>query len=130
MTTTLNAPRDAGARPTDVAAMVLTGPNTFESRRLARPTIAPDGALLEVELCGVCGTDLKYFSGKLAPPYPLILGHEIVGRVAEIGPVAAARYGVDAGDRVILESSIPCWSCSYCRSGAYRLCPTKGGYGT
>ncbi len=115
---------------TDVAAMVLVGPNTLEPRRLARPTIAADGAFVRVEMCGVCGTDLKYFGGKLTPPYPLILGHEIVGTVEEIGRAAAAKYRVDVGDRVIIESSIPCWACEFCRSGAYRLCPTKGGYGT
>ena len=54
----------------------------------------------------------------------------IVGRVEHIGEQAAERHGVAVGDRVILESSIPCWSCRACRSGAYRLCPTKGGYGT
>jgi alcohol dehydrogenase len=117
-------------RSAEVAAQVLTGPNTLEARCLPRPAIARDGALIRVELCGVCGTDLKYFGGKLAPPYPLILGHEIVGIVEEVGDVAAARFHVAAGDRVIVESSIPCWSCEFCRSGAYRLCPTKGGYGT
>jgi alcohol dehydrogenase len=115
---------------TDVAAMVLVGPDTLEPRRLSRPAVAPDSALIDVELCGVCGTDRKYFAGKLAAPYPLILGHEVVGRVAEIGEVAARRYKVATGDRVIVESSIPCWSCEFCRSGAYRFCPTKGGYGT
>ncbi len=60
----------------------------------------------------------------------MILGHEIVGRVEAIGQQAAARYGVGVGDRVIVESSIPCWSCEACRSGSYRMCPTKGGYGT
>src|SRR4051794_13417955 len=109
--TTITAPSTSEASlATDVAAMVLVGPNVLEPRRLARPTVAPDRALIRVELCGVCGTALKYFGGKRAPPYPLILGHEIVGIVDEIGPVAAARYRIDVGDRVILESSIPCWS--------------------
>lgn len=97
---------------------------------MPRPRVAEDTAILRVELCGICGTDLKYFDGKLAAPYPLVLGHEVVGRVEEVGELAAAHHGMSVGDRVLVESSIPCWTCDACRSGAYRLCPTKGGYGT
>jgi alcohol dehydrogenase len=113
-----------------VRALVLVGADTFELRELPAPPERDDNAVVRVELCGNCGTDVKYASGKLAAPIPMILGHEIVGRIEHIGAVAAARYGVAVGDRVIVESSIPCWSCTACRSGAYRMCPTKGGYGT
>jgi alcohol dehydrogenase len=110
--------------------MVLTAPDMFELRDLPSPELRPDNAILRVELCGNCGTDLKYAAGKVDAPLPMILGHEIVGRIEAIGAVAAARHGVGVGDRVIVESSIPCWSCEACRSGSYRMCPTKGGYGT
>ncbi|HSL77750.1 MAG TPA: zinc-binding dehydrogenase [Candidatus Limnocylindrales bacterium] len=113
-----------------VRALVLIGPDSFELRDLPPPQARDDNAIVRVELCGNCGTDVKYASGKLAAPIPMILGHEIVGRVEHIGTEAARRYGVAVGDRVIVESSIPCWSCAACRSGAYRMCPTKGGYGT
>ena len=113
-----------------VRALVLTGPDAFELRELPPPPARDDNAIVRVELCGNCGTDVKYASGKLAAPTPMILGHEIVGRVEHVGSDAARRYGVRVGDRVIVESSIPCWSCAACRSGAYRMCPTKGGYGT
>lgn len=111
-------------------ALVLTGPNAFELRELPDPPQRDDNAIVRVELCGTCGTDVKYAAGKLAAPIPMILGHEIVGRVQHIGRSAAARYSVAVGDRVVIESSIPCWACAECRSGAYRMCPTKGGYGT
>lgn len=114
----------------DVHAAVLTGPDTFEVRAFPRPAVRDDTALVAVDLCGICGTDLKYASGKIAGPLPMILGHEVVGRVEEIGAVAAARWKLAPGDRVLVESSIPCWSCEQCRTGAYRLCQTKGGYGT
>ncbi|MFP5342195.1 MAG: zinc-dependent alcohol dehydrogenase [Candidatus Limnocylindria bacterium] len=113
-----------------VRAAVLTAPDTFELLDLPEPVLRADNAIVRVELCGTCGTDVKYAAGRLNGPIPMILGHEIVGRVEAIGDVAAARHGVAVGDRVVLESSIPCWSCPACRSGAYRLCPTKGGYGT
>lgn len=120
----------AAAAGTGVRAAVLIAARQIEIRELPVPAVLPDTALLEVELCGICGTDLKYFSGTVSAPYPLILGHEVVGRIVEIGPVAAERWGIAQGDRVLVESSIPCWSCAACRSGSYRLCPTKGGYGT
>ena len=113
-----------------VRAMVLTAPGVFEPRDLPPPVLRPDNAILRVELCGNCGTDVKYAAGKVAAPLPMILGHEIVGRIEAIGELAATRYSVAVGDRVIVESSIPCWSCEPCRSGSYRMCPTKGGYGT
>jgi alcohol dehydrogenase len=113
-----------------VRAAVLVAPDRFELQHFPVPAVGERDALVSVELCGICGTDLKYASGKLAAPYPIILGHEVVARVDSIGGAAAARYGVGPGDRVIVESSIPCWSCSACRRGAYTLCPTKGGYGT
>ena len=126
-TTGSGAPAGASGR---VRAAVLVAPDTFEVRTFARPEVRPDTALVDVELCGICGTDLKYASGKLPSPLPMILGHEVVGRIAAIGDEAAARWRLAEGDRVLVESSIPCWSCDMCRSGAYRLCPTKGGYGT
>lgn len=113
-----------------VRAMVLTRPDAFELRDLPPPELRPDNAVVRVELCGCCGTDIKYARGNLTAPWPMILGHEIVGRIEAIGTEAARRYKVTPGDRVIVESSIPCWSCEACRSGAYRMCPTKGGYGT
>ena len=109
---------------------MLVGPERFEIRAFPVPQVAADAALIDVELCGICGTDLKYASGQLPAPYPIILGHEVVGRIAAIGTAAADRHGAAVGDRVLVESSIPCWHCDACRSGAYRLCPTKGGYGT
>jgi alcohol dehydrogenase len=114
----------------DVRAAVLVGPDSWEVRTFPSPAVGEHDALVDVELCGICGTDRKYASGKLAAPYPIVLGHEVVARVGEIGEAAAARYRVGTGDRVIVESSIPCWSCSACRRGAYTLCPTKGAYGT
>jgi len=113
-----------------VRAAVLLEPDRFEIRAFPVPRVAADAALIDVELCGICGTDLKYASGHLPATYPIILGHEVVGRIVAVGTLAAERHGVSVGDRVLVESSIPCWHCDACRSGAYRLCPTKGGYGT
>ena len=130
MTGSAPAPGRSAGRSATVRAAVLVGPDRFETQSFPSPSVAADEAVIDVELCGVCGTDLKYASGRLPAPYPIILGHEVVGRIAAIGAVAADHHGTSIGDRVLVESSIPCWHCPECRSGAYRLCPTKGGYGT
>jgi alcohol dehydrogenase len=113
-----------------VTAAVLEDVERIALRDLPLPTVGPDEALLRVELVGVCGTDYKFYRGKLAARLPMILGHEILGHIAAIGEQAAARYGVGVGDRVSVEGSVPCWACAACLSGAYRFCATKRGYGT
>lgn len=85
------------------------------------PLPGPGQVLLRVRACGVCRTDLHVVDGELAnPKLPLILGHEIVGVVAERGP-GAARFAI--GDRV----GVPwlgwtCGACHYCRTGRENLC--------
>jgi alcohol dehydrogenase len=111
-------------------AVVLEGPKRLSLRSLPVPDVGPDEGLLRVEMAGICGTDVKYWSGSLAAPYPLILGHEILGTIDAIGARAAARYGVAVGDRVLVEGRVPCWSCRWCRQGDHRFCQRRRGYGT
>jgi propanol-preferring alcohol dehydrogenase len=88
---------------------------------LAEPAPAAGQVLLAVSVCGVCRTDLHIVDGDLAEPkLPLVLGHQIVGRVVERGE-GAERFA--AGDRV----GVPwlgwtCGECRYCRSGRENLC--------
>ena len=69
----------------------------------------------------------EFLGGMFKPP--LILGHEIVGRIARIGDAAARRWGVREGDRVILEEPIPCGNCAACRVGRFQACGADR-YGT
>ena len=101
-----------------VRAATLLGPERLEIREYPMPEVADDGALLRVELGGVCGTDVKYFRGRIDMPYPVILGHEIFGRIERLGRAAAAIHGVAEGDRVILKGSRGCGHCRDCRDGA------------
>ncbi|MEE8361560.1 MAG: alcohol dehydrogenase catalytic domain-containing protein, partial [Gemmatimonadales bacterium] len=66
---------------------------------LPRPEAAPGTLLLEVAACGVCRTDLHVVDGDLTDPkLPLVLGHEIVGRVAAVGAgVTGWEIGTRAG---------------------------------
>jgi propanol-preferring alcohol dehydrogenase len=90
-------------------------------RDLPDPDPGDGQVLLEVSACGVCRTDLHIFDGELTEPkLPLVLGHQIVGRVIETGP-GADRFS--EGERV----GVP-WlgwtddTCRYCRSGRENLC--------
>ena len=90
-----------------------------------RECLVPEPAAGQVQLavlaCAVCRTDLHVLDGELPhPKLPLVLGHEVVGRVTKIGE---GVRGVQAGDRV----GVPwlgwtCGECAFCRAGAENLC--------
>jgi 2-desacetyl-2-hydroxyethyl bacteriochlorophyllide A dehydrogenase len=64
---------------------VLTGPRRLELAEVDRPTPAPGEVLVEVAACGVCASELEAWTGRSEPTYPLRLGHEVSGTVAELG---------------------------------------------
>ncbi len=102
---------------------VLVEPRTIALRDLPLPDVGPEAALLEVEATGICGSDWAPYNGTwMTPLPPLVLGHEVVGRVVDIGAGAAGRWGVTTGDRVVVEESIPCGTCRLCRTGRYHMC--------
>lgn len=104
-----------------VLAAVRTAPKTTELREYARPDIPADGALLKVEVAGVCGTDVKIYAN---PPFdaPVIMGHENIGVIAEAGPKFVERHGVGVGDRIFVEHYVACYRCEWCHLGEYRHC--------
>ena len=85
------------------------------------PEIPEDGALMRVEVAGICGTDVKMYA---APPFddPVIMGHENVGVIAKAGRKFVERQGFAEGDRVFVEHYVPCMRCSWCHRGEYRHC--------
>ncbi len=105
-------------------AAVLTAPRTIETRELPVPEIDENSGLLRIEVTGVCGVDWPAYTGDRPERFklPLILGHEIVGRIVKLGSKAAKRWSVAEGDRVVLEEYAPCGRCQYCLSGHYYLC--------
>lgn len=111
------------------SAMALHGPRDLRREDLPLPAIGDDDALLRVEACGICGSDEEQYSGALQVPYPAIPGHEPVGRIERVGPVASQRWGLRAGDRVAVESLIPCGHCGACITGRYGLCRNGGVFG-
>ena len=110
-------------------AATLLAPNKLEIREYPIPEIPADGGLVAVERAGVCGTDVKYLHGKLQLPLPIILGHEILGRVVKLGQEAASIHQLKEGDRIILKGALGCGRCADCRRGAGRFCKKRTSYG-
>jgi alcohol dehydrogenase len=112
--------------------MVVETPGKMAMWEFALPEIGEEDGLLRVELAGVCGSDPGMFKGKstaLAVKYPLILGHEIVGRIEKLGARAAARRKLKEGDRVIVETAFGCGHCRPCLAGNYVHCEAQMFYG-
>ncbi len=103
-------------------AMVQTGVRELQGQDLPMPQIDADSAILQIEACGICGSDYEQFEGVLGTPMPVVPGHEPLGKIAAIGDNAARRWGVDVGDRVAVETMIACHTCSTCLGGNYHLC--------
>lgn len=103
-----------------IRAAVKTAPEVIEIREFARPVVAPSTGLLRVECAGVGGSDPETF--RKPNHAPIIMGHENVGTIDEVGEVAARRWGVRVGDRVALHEYLPCWHCEWCMKGDFRLC--------
>src|SRR5437762_8703566 len=94
-------------RGRSMRAAFMTGVDMVEIRPAPEPVLDPEGALLRVEACGICGTDARtFFNGDPRAPAPWILGHEPVGILEEVGPQAALprseerRVGKEGGARV------------------------------
>lgn len=104
-----------------VIAAVRTGPEQTEFREFNMPDVPDDGALLKIEVAGICGTDVKFYS---KPPIddPVIMGHENIGYIAKAGHTFRKRRGLKEGDLVFAEHYVGCMNCEHCHRGDYRLC--------
>ena len=105
--------------PEHVLAATTIGAFKTEIREYPFPEIPPDAGILRIEAAGVCGSDWQAYQTDRPAR---IMGHENVGRIYRLGPIAERRWGLREGDRVALEEYLPCGHCSLCRSGEFRLC--------
>ena len=119
--------------PDNAFAAVLTAPRSFEYREVAVPEVGPEDGVLKMEAAGLCGTDYEQYDGRLGASqtqiFPIIPGHEIFGWIDRAGAKALERWGVREGDRVIVETSIGCGECRYCKDNRMVLCDNGMGYG-
>ena len=102
-----------------VRAALLHGPRALRVEERAAPSPGPGEAVVRVIGSGLCGTDYRIWNGDRPVRYPLVMGHEMVGRVVAAGP------GVDnvrAGDKVAVEPNYSCGRCPLCVEGNRNLC--------
>ena len=99
-------------------AVSLKSPGNVEVEDYLRPNLNSGDILVEMKVCGLCGTDLEKLRGGYVASMPR-LGHEPVGIISKIGHNVK---GLDVGDRVFVHHHVPCYDCYYCNRGSETMC--------
>ena len=104
--------------------MKLTGIRQMEMMEVPTPGILKEkDVLIRMKTLGVCGSDIHYYvSGKIGSQvveYPFAVGHEGAGQVEAVGKGVSS---VKPGDRIAIESAMPCWECDQCLAGRPHTC--------
>ncbi len=107
------------------------GPGQAAVEEIPVPTIGPDEILVDIQACGICGTDVKtYLRGHAKIPPGAVLGHEMAGIIT-----ASNSPKFSPGQRVVVAPYAPCLTCETCQRGHYSLCdnlfttfPEPGGF--
>jgi 2-desacetyl-2-hydroxyethyl bacteriochlorophyllide A dehydrogenase len=106
--------------PTTSIRLVVATADGITIETAATPRPGPREALIRLLAAGVCGSDVHAAHGRHPfVPLPYRPGHEVVGTVLELGADVASP-GV--GERVVVEPTLPCWTCKMCRTGRENLC--------
>lgn len=100
-------------------ATVFHGPGDIRVEDVPRPHAGPGEALIRVTTTTICGTDLHIVKGEYPVRPGLVIGHEPVGVIAELG---AGVAGYNVGDRVLVGAITPCGQCNACLSGHHSQC--------
>ncbi len=98
-------------------AAVLHGPRDLRVENTPAPEPGAGEVLVNVALAGLCGTDHRIWTGKRVVRYPRVMGHELVGRLA------------DTGERVVVEPNFSCGQCPLCQEGNRNLCLARTAIG-
>lgn len=104
---------------TTMRAAVFHGVNDIRVVEVPRPTAGPGEAVIRITLTTICGTDLHILRGEYPVKPGLIVGHEPVGVIAEIGE---GLTGYEIGDRVLVGAITPCGQCAACLSAHWAQC--------
>jgi len=106
-------------------ALVFHGVNEIGIDEVPRPHAGVGEAVIRISLTTICGTDLHIVRGEYPVKPGLIIGHEPVGVIEELGPGVT---GFQIGDRVLVGAITPCGQCHGCLSGHQAQCGHGGGY--
>src|SRR5687767_13369234 len=106
-------------------ALVFHGKNDIRVDEVTRPQAGVGEAVIRITLTTICGTDLHIVRGEYPVKPGLIIGHEPVGVIEELGP---GVMGFKVGDRVLVGAITPCGQCRACLSGQLSQCGHGEGY--
>jgi alcohol dehydrogenase len=106
-------------------ATVFHGPEDIRVEEVPRPHAGPGEAVVKVTLTTICGTDIHIVKGEYPVKPGLVIGHEPVGVIAELG---AGVTGYEVGERVLVGAITPCGQCHACLSGVSSQCGHGTGY--
>lgn len=102
-------------------ALVVRGPLDFAVEAVSYPECPPDGLVLKVQACGLCGSDLRTLRfGHHRVRFPWTIGHEISGHVTELGGDYQGQWR--KGDRLAVAPLAYCGKCEFCFRGEFELC--------
>ena len=109
-------------------AVVVHGKGDFQYEDVPDPKAGEEEVIVKIGRVGICAADPKilhgtaYFSQTVYDHAPIIAGHEFVGEVVELGKGSKEKYGLNVGDKAIMEIIVPCQECYFCKRGRYNLC--------
>ncbi len=104
---------------TTMRALVFRGPNQIAIEQVPIPKAGPGEAVIRVTLTTICGTDLHILKGEYPVRPGLVIGHEPVGVIHELG---VGVTGYEIGNRVLVGAITPCGQCNYCLGGDLAQC--------
>jgi alcohol dehydrogenase len=105
--------------PSTMKALVFRGPNQIAIEHVSIPKPGPGEAVIRVTLTTICGTDLHILKGEYPVKPGLVIGHEPVGVIHELG---VGVTDCTIGERVLVGAITPCGQCNYCLSGDWSQC--------
>jgi len=112
-------------------AIVIHAPKDLRYEEVPDQPLGPDDVRVRVEVGGICGSDLHYFNhggfGVVKLRHPMVLGHEIAGVIVEAGRDATS---LQPGQRVVVNPSMSCGVCDFCRKGLRSHCSDMRFYGS
>lgn len=100
-------------------AGVVHGVCDIRYEEIETPKVEPGKVKVKVKYTGICGSDIPRVNADAAHYYPIVLGHEFSGTIAEVGEGVES---VKVGDRVAGIPLVPCMKCEDCQKGNYSLC--------
>ncbi len=108
-------------------AVLFPSPRQLSIESVADPICASDEVVIQVSQVGICGTDLHIFRDEYHSAFPLIAGHELVGKVVDIGQRGSSW--LRRGDRVAVDPNLYCGECYFCRQEQSNHCLNWQGVG-